>query len=121
MIDNNKKITLFSSIDGKSYDYNLLDSFKKITIEKISVQEKVKLLGNNDVYNRLLLTQTLFEDLKLFKEKSLRTLLNQTVRKVFHEVKLVLVHKDKGYKPIDNLESIYCNRITSGLPRCKLT
>ena len=113
-------ITLHSSIDGIKKDYKVLDGFKKIIIENISTEDKIKILGDNDIYNRLLITNLIFNDIEIFENNSLREELNKTIRNVFQNVKLVLVHEKKGFKPITDLEIIYCNRITSGLPRCKL-
>jgi hypothetical protein len=113
-------LNLFSAIDGIKRDYNILDAYKKIIIENISKEEKIKLIGDNDIYNRLLITNLILDDIDIFKNNTLREKLNLIIRGVFHNVKLVLVHQDFGYKPITNLNSIYCNRITSGSPRCKL-
>lgn len=113
-------ISLYSSIDGSYKDYDILNAFKKIIIEEISIEEKIKLIGDRDIYNRLLVTNLILEDIKIFETISLREKLNLIIRSVFQNVKLVLVHEKNGYKPISNLESIYCNRITSGSPRCKL-
>lgn len=113
-------MSLFSSIDGVKKDYNILDAFKKIIIEEISIEEKIKLIGDRDIYNRLLVTNLILDDISIFEVNTLREKLNIIIRGVFDNVKLVLVHENNGYKPITNLQSIYCNRITSGLPRCKL-
>lgn len=113
-------IELYSCIDGRKKDYHLLDAFKKIVAENISVEEKIRILGDRDIYNRLLITNLVETDVKIFQANSLREELNKTIRSVFQNVKLVLVHEEYGFKPITKLELIYCNRITSGLPRCKL-
>jgi hypothetical protein len=113
-------MSLYSSIDGSKKDYDILNAFKKIIIEEISIEEKIKLIGDRDIYNRLLVTNLILDDIIIFETISLREKLNLIIRSVFQIVKLVLVHENKGYKPIANLESIYCNRITSGSPRCKL-
>ncbi|GGC82414.1 hypothetical protein GCM10011508_07180 [Flavobacterium lutivivi] len=114
-------MTLYSSVNGLKQDYNILDAFRKIIIENISIDDKISLIGDKDVYNRLLITNLIFDDISIFDNHTLREKLNQIIRSVFNNVKLVLVHENYGYKPITNLQSIYCNRITSGLPRCKLT
>lgn len=113
-------MSLYSSIDGSKKDYEILDAFKKINIEEISIDEKIKLIGDRDIYNRLLVTNLILDDIIIFENITLREKLNLIIRSVFQIVKLVLVHENKGYKPITNLKSFYCNRITSGLPRCKL-
>lgn len=113
-------LSLHSAIDGSKREYNILDAFKKIIIEKISTEEIINIIGDNDIYNRLLITNLIAEDIEIFKNNTLREKLNLIIRGVFHNVKLVLVHEDYGYKPITNLDGIYCNRITSGSPRCKL-
>jgi hypothetical protein len=113
-------MSLYSSIDGSKKDYDILNAFKKIIIEEISIEEKIKLIGDRDIYNRLLVTNLILDDIIIFENISLREKLNLIIRSVFQIVKLVLVHEEKGYMPITNLESIYCNRITSGSPRCKL-
>ncbi len=113
-------MSLYSSIDGSKKDYEILNAFKKIIIEEISIEEKIKLIGDRDIYNRLLVTNLILDDIIIFETNSLREKLNLIIRSVFQIVKLVLVHEYNGYKPVANLESIYCNRITSGSPRCKL-
>ena len=113
-------ISLHSSIDGNRKDYKILIAFKKIIIEEINFDEKIKIIGDIESYNRLLVTNLILDDIVIFENQSLREKLNLTIRSVFKNVKLVLVHEENGYKPISNLESIYCNRITSGLPRCKI-
>jgi hypothetical protein len=113
-------IELHSSIDGVKKEYHLLDAYKKIVVEKISIEEKIRILGDRDIYNRLLITNLVENDVKIFELNSLRDELNKIIRSVFQNVKLVLVHEEYGFKPITKLELIYCNRITSGLPRCKL-
>ena len=67
-----------------------------------------------------MVTTEIIEDIKIFETNSLQEKLNKIIRNIFNDVKLVLVHEDEGYKPIENLKNIYCNRITSGLPRCKM-
>ena len=114
------KVSLYSSIDGNKYDYNLLDAFKKVSVENIPIVNKVSILGGEDVYNRLYITNTLIDDLEMFNNITLRDKLNNIVRSIFKDVKLVLVHEKKGYRPIRDLNKIFCNRITSGLPRCKV-
>lgn len=117
----NAKILLFDSYNGNEKAYNHIDSFIKLSVEDISLEEKIKLFGSIDDYNIALIVNELKKDLELFTDKSLKDILNQIVRNIFSsDLKLVLVHEEKGFKPITNLESIYCNRITSGLPRCKL-
>lgn len=116
-----KNISLYNSYNGQIQKYNLLDAFIKLSVENISIEEKIKLLGSNEVYNILMIKNELKFDLEIFQEKSLREILNQIVRNIFSsDVKLVLTHEEYGFKPITNMTSIYCNRITSGLPRCKL-
>ena len=97
-----------------------MSAFKKLAIENITIKNKIKLLGNEEVYNRALITSKVIDDIKLFENISLQKKLNKIIRDIFNNVKLVLVHEEDGYKPIGNLKNIYCNRITSGLPRCKM-
>lgn len=114
-------ISLYNSYSGQIQDYNLPDAFVKLSVEKISIEEKIQILGSNEIYNILLIKKELNFDLSIFKEKSLRDILNDIVRNIFSsDIKLVLTHEDFGFKPLTDLKSIYCNRITSGLPRCKL-
>lgn len=113
-------LNLHSSIDGLKNDYCIIDAFRKIMIEKISIEEKIQIIGDRNNFNRLLLTNLIYDDMKIFEGRSLRENLNQIIRSVFSNVKLVLVDDTRGFKPITNLEYIYCNRITSGFPRCKI-
>ncbi|MEC5156325.1 hypothetical protein [Chryseobacterium sp. MP_3.2] len=120
IIKDKKTISLHSSITGKKNEYDLLDAFRILTIEKVPVEEKLKILGGIEIYSHLNVLSMISDEIQIFDEANLQEKLNQIVRGVFHNYKLILVHKDKGYKPISNLESIICNRITSGSPRCKI-
>jgi flagellin-specific chaperone FliS len=120
LIKDKLKVKLHSSIDGKVYEYDILSAFKKLSVEKISIADKIKLLGNEEVYTQALITSRIMDDIEIFENISLQEKLNKIIRNIFNNVKLVLVHEDEGYKPISNLKNIYCNRITSGLPRCKM-
>lgn len=115
-----QQVTLHSSFNGEINDYSLIDAFKKLSIEEISIEDKLLILGNENIYNQLLITNAISDDLRQFDTITLREKLNVVVRDIFNEVKLVLVKENKGYKPIENLETIVCNRITSGSPRCKI-
>ncbi|MDD3773037.1 MAG: hypothetical protein PHC38_10350 [Weeksellaceae bacterium] len=120
-INQDYTIKLYNSITGQICEYNLLESFIKLSVEQISIDEKVRILGSIDNYNILLILSELKNDLQLFDNTTLKELLNKIVRNIFSEdIKLVLVHEDYGFKPLTNLNAIYCNRITSGLPRCKI-
>ena len=119
MLFEKNTITLYSSYDGNKQKYGLLDAFKKLTIEKTPIDEILKIFGDKDIYNTLHVATEILNDLKTFENISLRDELNNTVRNVFKKTKLVLVLEDKGYMPINNLNKIICNRITSGKPRCK--
>jgi hypothetical protein len=120
LLKDESKVILFSSVDGKKYEYDVLIAFKKISVEDISIDEKIKILGDEEIYNRSLITSKVIEDIQIFENITLQEKLNKIIRNIFKDVKLVLVHEEQGYKPIGNLKNIYCNRITSGLPRCKM-
>lgn len=119
IVYNESELELYSSYDGKKYNYSLLDSFLKISKEDLSSQIKIDLFGGAEILDKLLIASEIGPELQKFKHASLKIKLNTIVRNVFKGLRLVLVHKNKGYKPIQNLENIYCNRITSGAPRCK--
>lgn len=119
--DENKKILLYSSVNGASNEYDLLTAYKKLELEVITLENKLKVLDCDvNLYNKLLLTSVLGKDVSIFSDHSLKEKLNNLVRNIFSDVKLVLVHERNGYKPITDLKKIYCNRITSGNPRCKV-
>ena len=121
IITENKKVSLYSSYDGSIAEYDLLTAYNKLSFESISIEEKLIILDCDlDFYNRLLLTIHTGKDVSIFKSLSLKEKLNNLVRSIFTDIKLVLVQKDKGYKPVTDLNKIYCNRITSGNPRCKI-
>ena len=120
VFDEELKIQLHSSVDGQKYEYDILDAFKKLSIEQVSVKDKIEILGGEDTYNRTLVTNEIINYIKEFESNTLHEKLNKTIRNIFKDVRLVLVHEEKGYRPISNLENIFCNRITSGLPRCKI-
>lgn len=115
-----EKIDLFTSHDGSTKKYDSIIAYRKLSLESITVQEKVAFFGDLNKYCKVLLTSSIINDLRIFKEISLREKLNSIIREVFSEIKLVLVHKNYGFRPVSDLSYIYCNRITSGNPRCKL-
>lgn len=117
----NKYIKLYSSYNGKKLNYDYLTAFKKLSLESISIEDKLSVLNcSRDLYNKLLLSNSIADDISYFKDLSLKEKLDNLVRSIFTDTKLVLVHKKLGFKVISDLEKIYCNRITSGNPRCKV-
>lgn len=121
IITENKKVVLYSSFNGSIKTYDVLTAFNKLEFENISIEDKLnKLNCNLEFYSRLQLTATIKNDILVFKDEPLKEKLNKLVRSVFTDIKLVLVHEQNGYKPITDMNLIYCNRITSGNPRCKL-
>ena len=120
LINKKETINLYSSFDGKEYSYDILDAFKKLSIEPISIQKKISKFGDVDTYNKLCVMDSIISDIIIFENNTLCDTLNNIVRGVFTDVKLVVVHEKNGYKPITKLNNIVCNRITSGCPRCKI-
>lgn len=118
IITDNDEIMLFSSFDGKEYLYSLSNAFAKLSLEPISKCDIISKFGE-DKYDRLLLTRAIANDLKMFTEISLCEYLNHIVRSMFKDKKLIFVDEHRGYKPINKLDQIVCNRITTGRPRCK--
>ena len=88
-------------------------------MENLSSKTKITLFGSTETLDKLLINSEIGTELQILKNTTLKTELNSIVRNVFNGLRLVLVHDKKGYKPIQNLKNIYCNRITSGGPRCK--
>lgn len=121
LFDSNKKhlkrlIILHNPLTGKRKKYNVIDAYKILASAKISddkIQEKI---GAD--YNIIIISE-LSENLKYFKEKTVKQYFNEIVRDVFNDKILVLVDKKKGFMPINDLNKIVCCRITSGAPRCK--
>lgn len=121
-VSENKNVNLFSSFNGTINEYDILTAFNKLEYENISLENKLnKLDCDLEYYSKLQLTSRIKNDISVFKNISLKQKLNELVRSIFTDIKLVLVHEENGYKPITDLNLIYCNRITSGNPRCKLS
>ena len=121
LVTDSKEIELHSSHDGAKRTYELSTAFHKLALEPIPTYAKLNLLGgDSDFYNSVLITNAIKADITLFENSSLKEKLNDLVREIFTDIKLVLVHETMGYKPITDLTKIYCNRITSGNPRCKV-
>lgn len=121
IITENKNVNLFSSYNGTINEYDIITAFKKLEFEDISLENKLEKLDCDlECYSRLQLTTRIKNDILIFKDINLKQKLNELVRSVFTDIKLVLVHEQNGYKPITDMNLIYCNRITSGNPRCKL-
>ena len=117
----NKKILLYSSYDGTVAEYDLMSAYHKLSFEPISIDEKLKILDCSlDFYHKVAINSFIGNDISLFENQSLKEALNLAVRRVFEHVQLVLVHEINGYRIISELDKIFCNRITSGGPRCKV-
>tara|TARA_B100000575_G_scaffold278568_1_gene266017 strand:+ start:1339 stop:2190 length:852 start_codon:yes stop_codon:yes gene_type:complete len=118
-----KKIEMYSSLDGEKYEYSSLIAVKKINLENISKEKKLKIFKDPELYDKNLIHSQISEYLEIIKKQTLKEKLNDIVRTSLQgEVRLVLVHKNKGYKPISNNEKvIFCNRITANYPRLKYT
>lgn len=117
---NYQNIEMYSSINGKKYQYSSLDAIKKIKLEDINKDEKIKFFGGADLYDKNLISSELYDDLEILVDKTLKDELDNIVRGVFDNLRLVAVDKQKGYLPLSTLEKISCYRITSGNPRCKI-
>lgn len=109
---------LYCSYTGKMQNYDIETAFHKLSIDNIEVDKIVKKIKSDKNYNVILLKSSLCNDLNFFNV-DLQELLNKIVRETFNNKRLILVDSKKGYKPINNLQWIVCNRITSGSPRCK--
>lgn len=70
-------------------------------------------------YNKSIILHELKNDIDYFKNEKLKDKLNNIVRSVFKDKVLVFVDGHMGFKPIIVQDNIFCNRITSGSPRCK--
>jgi hypothetical protein len=115
-------IELYSSYDGKRYPYTPTDAIIKIQRENITTKQKVEILGGVESFDRSFLKSQIQPHLVFLQHTTLNEYLNTMVRRVFNELRLVLVHKTYGFMPISaaNIENVYCYRITSGSPRCRL-
>jgi len=117
---NHQNIEMYSSINGKKYQYSSLDAVKKIKLEDINKDEKIKFFGSADLHDKNLISSEFYDDLEILVDKTLKDELNKIVRGVFDNLRLVAVDKQKGYLPLSTLKKISCYRITSGNPRCKI-
>ena len=117
---NIQEIELYSSYEGKKNIYSTIDAFRKINLEKISKEKKINLFGNSEFFNKIYIYSELSEDLKLFKDTTFKKMLNKITRDVFNDVRIILVDKQKGFRPLSNIEDIFCYRITSGGPRVRV-
>ena len=119
---NHQIVKIYSSYDGKIYEYKSLDAVRKINLEKISADEKIEIFGSDEVYDKNLICSQINEELTMLKSKSFKELLDDMVREVFdkNDIKLVEVEEQKGYKIHTTTNKIYCYRITSGVPRCRV-
>ena len=116
-----QKIKLYSSYDGKIYEYKSSDAIKKIHLENISVDRKIEIFGSPESFDQNFIKSKIQQNLKILKDQTLKEHLNDMVREVFDDLILVIVDEQKGYMPISSIEKIYCHRITSGGPRCRIT
>jgi len=120
-INNKKTVQLYHSRTGSLQYYCITKAYDKLLAEDIPYIEISKIHGTPDDFNIHLIKKEIDIDLKNFDKYSLKERLNKIVRDVFlHYIKLVLVHEEYGFKPLRDLSKIYCNRITSGKPRCKI-
>lgn len=111
-----KQIVLYSPLNGKKSKYSLQKAFSLLSIDINDKKEIKNIIGN---YDKILLLNTIYNEIQFFKDFSFCEILNNIVRTVFTNKKLVIVDEINGYKPITNLTKLICNRITSGRPRCQ--
>ena len=111
---------LYSSYDGKEYEYTSLDAVAKINLENISEKHKLEIFKAPELYDQSLIHSGISEYLDVLRNETLKDKLDTMVRSVFNDVRLVLVLEKKGYRPLLKVEDISCVRITSGGPRCKV-
>ena len=113
-------IEMYSSFDGEKYKYSSLDAVKKINLEDISPNQKLEIFRDPESYDKNFICSQISEHLEILKNETLKEKLDKIVRGAFQGLRLVLVDKQKGYKPLSTLESVSCYRITSGAPRCRI-
>lgn len=114
------KIKLHSSYDGELYEYTSTDAVKKIHLENISIDKKIKIFGSPEIFDQNFLKSKIQQNLEILEDQTLKEYLNKMVREVFDDLRLVIVDKKKGFMPISSIEKVSCYRITSGSPRCKM-
>ena len=114
-----QKIKLHSSYDGKIYEYKSSDAIEKIHLENISEDKKIEIFGSPESFDQNFIKSKIQQNLKILKNQTLTEYLNEMVREVFDDLTLVIVDEKKGYMPI-SVEKIFCYRITSGGPRCRI-
>lgn len=115
------KIKLHSSYDGELYEYTSTDAVKKIHLENIPIDKKVKIFGSPESFDQNFLKSKIQQNIEILKDQTLKEYLNKMVREVFDDLTLVIVDKYKGFMPISSIEKVSCYRITSGSPRCRMT
>lgn len=113
-------MNLFSSYDGNNYEYSSIDVVKKLNLEGIELDRKLEFFESSDLYDRNFIAASIGEDLEVLRNKTFKEKLNEIIRDVFNDLILVIVDADKGFMAISSIESIFCYRITSGSPRCKI-
>lgn len=113
-------MNLFSSYDGKNYEYSSIDVVKKLNLEDIKLERKLAIFESDDLYDQNFISACISEELKVLKYVTFKEKLNDIIRGVFNDLVLVVVDTNKGFMPISSIESIFCYRITSGTPRCKI-
>ena len=113
-------IEMYSSFDGGKNEYSSLDAVKKINIENISQDQIFELFRDPESYDENFICSQISEHLVILKNETLKEKLDEIVRSAFQGLRLVLVDQQKGYKPLSTLDSVFCYRITSGGPRCKI-
>lgn len=113
-------IEIYSCFDGEKKPYTSIDVVKKINLENISQEQKLEIFKGPESYDQNFICSQISEHLEIFKNKTLKEQLDEIVRGAFDKLRLVLVDKDKGYKPFSTLDKVSCYRITSGAPRCRV-
>ena len=110
------KVELYSPKSGHMKKFCIEDAYDLLNIDNSEIDYVEKKLGEN--YN-LAVIKSHLRELNFFEETSLKSKLNNVIRHVFSDKKLVFVNKEKGYKIIDDYNKLVCYRITQGGPRCK--
>ena len=60
------KIELYSSFDGKKYNYDLLNSFNKLCLENINTKDIISIIGGVEIYNKMYIINEIKNNINIF-------------------------------------------------------
>ena len=107
----NSRTTILEGIDRKELSQKNLTKLNEIIND--SKNKYIKKENNSPAFE----SEYIADVVKNLGNHQLKDILDNCIRKEAIDMKLIIVDKNKGWFPVNNLSKLSCPRITSGGPR----